>query len=849
MLGAIIGDIVGSRFEFHPTNDYDFELITKECSFTDDTICTIAIADALMEEVNFGKSLHEWCRKYPNPKGGYGGRFREWIMSNKPKPYNSFGNGSAMRVSPVAWAYRDLGEANILAKKSAECTHNHPEGIKGAQAVVTAIHYGYELRKRSETIVKDCITKAFQPIIESFGYNINIRHADVLNKFDETCQGTVPVALWIITESNGFEDAIRKAVSLGVDADTLGAIVGSIAEAIWGVPTGLALEAMRYLPDEMKDVVLRFYRKYEMAKEIFPLNGYGDEGAAEDLLADEEDEDVEDAEYNQFKTMMLWKLGLGNMARYFAGENPLPKKEKATTAASWEIQEMPTGKDEVSTIEIHIPVSLEKMEILRMGHLPDAQEDHWFMYCTEDTIRYYRSWTGMCAFIGHFHKENGCYIIDKLEMNHGLREFGVNGDEHGLRLFHYLILAEQGYASKEAWIEFIINQWGSYKKHSQKKPKPAPIKKIADPWFTGIYGKVCEGCIYCGGIRRWDDSLEKEIMGCGRYIRETFKTSYESGKCKFRKTDLWIPSEFELERKAETLRRIKEKEEAKNRNKSEHDSALRSCVILKKTYAAGTQFVNDKKALKNLGMYTKLELVRECDNKHDENAVSLYYEGKHVGYVPRRENKELAAMLEAGMCERLLTFVTGISGTGSNMKYEFTTYLIPDALSNKMVLEDTEYFWAGKMYEKLETMRGSSEFSTSEFWHEVAEEYLQEHDVQIRVPDFWKLHNIFVTLVTEDKYKIIGSDLPEGLPFNITNKYVRIATESDDYEVIEVKRKPRKCPICGGEVFEIIHGMPMCSEEEYYRRYGKRVIFRGCGLRENDPEWACIDCKQEFKKK
>ena len=262
MLGAIIGDIVGSAYEFNPTNDYNFEMFAEASSFTDDTICTIAVADALLKDRDYGKSLHEWCRRYMKPKGGFGGRFRKWVESDNPTPYGSYGNGSAMRVSPIAWAHLNLGGALPEAARSAECTHNHPEGIKGAEATVAAIHYGDELRRLSDKIDKETITRYFQPIIEHYGYNIDINKDDVMNKFDETCQGTVPVALWIITESTGFEDAIRKAVSLGADADTLGAIVGSIAEAIWGIPEDMALNAMQILPDEMKSVVLKFYKEF-----------------------------------------------------------------------------------------------------------------------------------------------------------------------------------------------------------------------------------------------------------------------------------------------------------------------------------------------------------------------------------------------------------------------------------------------------------------------------------------------------------------------------------------------------------------------------------------------------------
>ena len=205
-------------------------------------------------------------------------------------------------------------------------------------------------------------------------------------------------------------------------------------------------------------------------------------------------------------------------------------------------------------------------------------------------------------------------------------------------------------------------------------------------------------------------------------------------------------------------------------------------------------------------------------------------------------------MLEAGMCERLLTFVTGISGTGSNIKYEFTTYLIPDALSNKMVLDDTEYFWAGKMIEKMETMPGAKRTSTRNLWDKVSEEYQEEHDVIIHIPDLNELHYIFVSLAKARGYNIIleGSIYCECYDLDI--RYVKLAKESDDYEVMEVKQKPRKCPYCGGEVSEIIYGATsiekLCNES-----LGKQPVYGKDYKSENDPEWACLDCQQEFKKK
>lgn len=276
MLGAIIGDIVGSRFEFNPTNKYHFDLFTKDCDFTDDTICTVAVADAIMNKKDFCQCVHEWCRRYPYPKGGYGGRFAMWVHSESPEPYNSFGNGAAMRVSPVSWKAESKVEALDLATKTAAISHNHPEGIKGAQTVALAIYdalHGMDVK----SILEDCV--------QFSGYDINIQLEDVQNKFDETCQGTVPVALWIIGQSTDFEDAIRRAVSLGADADTLGAIVGSIAESIWGIPTDMQIEVLQYLPHEMRSVILHFYNRYVRNSVI---HGYGDEGAALDMLDDKD---------------------------------------------------------------------------------------------------------------------------------------------------------------------------------------------------------------------------------------------------------------------------------------------------------------------------------------------------------------------------------------------------------------------------------------------------------------------------------------------------------------------------------------------------------------------------------
>lgn len=275
MLGAIIGDIVGSRWEFDPTNDYNFPLFSEENSFTDDTICTIAVADALLHgSDDYGKFIHKWCRKYPHPMGGYGWRFSEWVASDDPKPYNSFGNGAAMRVSPVAMWFADTNEAKEEARKTAACSHNHPEGMKGAAAVAEAINvaihtcYGKNKDAQTQLAMEIGMATAYN---NKYVWDIDLEK--VTNKFDETCQGTVPVALCIITESESFEDAIRKAVALGADADTLGAIVGGIAEHIWGIPEWIKEEVRKYLPAEMLEVIDKFYDKvgYHPDREIdFP---------------------------------------------------------------------------------------------------------------------------------------------------------------------------------------------------------------------------------------------------------------------------------------------------------------------------------------------------------------------------------------------------------------------------------------------------------------------------------------------------------------------------------------------------------------------------------------------------
>ena len=270
----MIGDIAGSKYEFNNTFDYDFEMFGEGCDFTDDTICTVAIADAILNGRSYQESLLDWCRRYPSPKGAYGGRFAEWIRSLDPQPYNSFGNGSAMRVSPVAWLFDDLSQVLEEAEKTALPTHNHPEGIKGAKAVAHAIWHFRKSKfseksndckdeKSKEYEVDDEAMKVFREIARSYYEDFDTR-VYPKGKFDETCMDAVPLSFYILSKASSFEDAIRLAISHGGDSDTIGAIVGSISEARFDIPQEMKEKAMNYLPKDMT----RIYQQFEADNEI-----------------------------------------------------------------------------------------------------------------------------------------------------------------------------------------------------------------------------------------------------------------------------------------------------------------------------------------------------------------------------------------------------------------------------------------------------------------------------------------------------------------------------------------------------------------------------------------------------
>lgn len=257
MYGAILGDIIGSPFEFDMgEKTKHFPLFSKTSCFTDDTVMTIAVAEAFLAargcsdadriRKSLVRSMQKWGERYPN--AGYGGMFSYWLGSSDPQPYGSYGNGSAMRVSSAAWLFHDLKTVRRMARLSAEVTHNHPEGIKGAEATAAAIFLARTGHSKQEI-------KAY--IEETFHYDLSRTCDEIRPTYyhKESCQETVPEAITAFLEGDSFEDVIRTAVSLGGDCDTLTCIAGSIAEGFYGVPEDLTLQCRRYLPQEFLNIL------------------------------------------------------------------------------------------------------------------------------------------------------------------------------------------------------------------------------------------------------------------------------------------------------------------------------------------------------------------------------------------------------------------------------------------------------------------------------------------------------------------------------------------------------------------------------------------------------------------
>jgi len=254
VLGAIAGDVIGSVHEAVGTKTKRFPLFVPESRFTDDTVLTVAVAEALLTDGDYGSALRRWGRRYPD--AGYGWRFWCWLNTPEPKPYGSFGNGSAMRVSPVAWAFDTEAEVLREAERSALPTHDHHEGIRGAQATALAILLARQGAGQAEIA---------REIARRFGYDLSFSVSGIRReyRFDETCQGSVPQALVAFREGADFEDCVRNAVSLGGDADTLACIAGSVAEPFFGgVPDPIASAALERLDVRMRNVLEEFRRRF-----------------------------------------------------------------------------------------------------------------------------------------------------------------------------------------------------------------------------------------------------------------------------------------------------------------------------------------------------------------------------------------------------------------------------------------------------------------------------------------------------------------------------------------------------------------------------------------------------------
>lgn len=275
MIGAIIGDIAGSRFEFNPIRSKNFDLLVKgenylskkqsykefleSCRFTDDTVMTIAVANALMEaDENYDnlkelviKNMKNFGHKYPY--AGYGAKFNTWLTMPITVPYNSFGNGSAMRISAVPYFANSLEDVKTLSKLVTEVTHNHPEGIKGAEAVACCIWLA----------LNKCSKKEIESFVEENYYVLNFDYEELVKSYthDESCQNSVPQSIFAFLISQDYEDAIRTAISMGGDSDTMACIAGAIAEAYYGIPQELENRGLEFLTDDLKEIVLKFKNK------------------------------------------------------------------------------------------------------------------------------------------------------------------------------------------------------------------------------------------------------------------------------------------------------------------------------------------------------------------------------------------------------------------------------------------------------------------------------------------------------------------------------------------------------------------------------------------------------------
>ncbi|MGC9384719.1 MAG: ADP-ribosylglycohydrolase family protein [Kosmotogaceae bacterium] len=261
MIGAIAGDIIGSVYEGTPIKTIDFPLFQNSSTFTDDTVLTIAVADSILSGTKYEEKLKEYFRRYPD--SGFGGMFSQWARSENKKPYNSWGNGSAMRVSPIGFAFDNMKKVLEEAERSSKVTHNHPAGIKGAKATAAAVFLARNGATKED--IKDSVEN-------TFNYNLS-ESIDSVRKwyrFDVSCQGTVPYAIRSFLDSEDYEDAIRKAISLGGDSDTLACITGGISQAYYKhIPEKIKKEVMKRLPEEFIVIIEKFYNTYDVPDNLY----------------------------------------------------------------------------------------------------------------------------------------------------------------------------------------------------------------------------------------------------------------------------------------------------------------------------------------------------------------------------------------------------------------------------------------------------------------------------------------------------------------------------------------------------------------------------------------------------
>ena len=470
MYGAILGDMIGAPYEFdRGSKTKDFPMFSEGSRFTDDTVMTIAVAEALLDTMGQSdeaikaavvRSMQKWGRKYPH--AGYGGRFRGWLRTANPKPYGSYGNGSAMRVSAAGWLFDDLETTRHMARLTAEVTHNHPEGIKGAEATASAIFMARTGKGKDE--IRDYI-------VREFDYDLTRTCDEIRPAYhhDESCQRTVPEAITAFLEGADFEDVIRTAVSLGGDCDTLTCIAGGIAEAFYGVPDELIAACRDRLSKDILEVVDRFQQIVAPMHDSF-LDGNEIIEAAIDRFGNGRNRKnyvaVLDAiakrirenghlmipiikkDDNSFLYRTLpakdgtpWLVAFTSHKAYAKGQpseilsnfidttlyaclengapgiilNPwdsglmltrdaieailLADQGKTVGKGDWKTEPMPEQHEEF-TMRRHI--SRVQMHFLRQGNIPREMEDKWFWYMEGNTLYAHRSWTGVCVFILQF---------------------------------------------------------------------------------------------------------------------------------------------------------------------------------------------------------------------------------------------------------------------------------------------------------------------------------------------------------------------------------------------------------------------------------------------------------------